>query len=97
MDETVEKPIASYSEAKSAVKQSFLGRMVGPAFAASLLAAATTVMPFPAGAYDYMPDVWADTTYANYASAPPIGFPYQGAFVATFLLAAIPAQKLFKK
>jgi len=61
MDETVEKPIASYAEAKSAVKQSFLGRMVGPAFAASLLAAAASVMPFPAGAYDKMPDVWATT------------------------------------
>ena len=61
MDETVEKPIASYAEAKSAVKQSFLGRMVGPAFAASLLAAATTLMPFPAGAYDQIPSIWATT------------------------------------
>ena len=29
--------------------------MVGPAFAASALAAVATLMPFPAGAYDQIP------------------------------------------
>ena len=75
MDETVEKPVESYGAAKSAVKQSFLQRMVGPAFATSLLAAVATVMPFPAGAYDQVPTMVGDFGVNPSVIDPSNGFP----------------------
>ena len=75
MDETVEKPIVSYDKAKSAVKQSFLGRMVGPAFAASAIAAAASLMPFPAGAYDQIPPFLSDSGLNPSVISPYSDFP----------------------
>jgi len=75
MDETVEKPIVSYDKAKTAVKQSFLGRMVGPAFAASALAAVATLMPFPAGAYDQIPSMLRDSGINPSVISPYSDFP----------------------
>merc|ERR1719321_2487924 len=57
--------------------------MVGPAFAASLMAAAATLMPFPAGAYDQIPSVLSDSDilYSD--------FPIVTQFSAEFLRNAI--------
>lgn len=75
MDETVKKPIVSYDKAKSAVKQSFLGRMVGPAFAASAIAATASLMPFPAGAYDQIPSILGDSGLNPSVISPYSDFP----------------------
>ena len=73
MDETVEKPLQSFEKAKTAVKQSFLGRMVGPAFALSAFAAAASLMPFPAGAYE-IPDMGLNPSVITpYQDFPTVG------------------------
>lgn len=90
MDSTVKKPIQSYGAAKSAVKQSFLGRMVGPAFAASLLAATATLMPFPAGAYDQIPQhVFADSGLNPSVISPYTDFPTVSQYFGEFLSYAL--------
>lgn len=54
--------ITDYAAAKREVKQSFLGRMVGPAFVAGALAATASLVPFPVGAYDTIPTFMAPAT-----------------------------------
>jgi hypothetical protein len=50
IEKFMEEEITDYATAKSQVKQSMLQRMIGPAFAASAIAAAATLIPFPVGA-----------------------------------------------
>ena len=79
IEEYMDGVITDYSTAKSEVRQSFLGRMVGPAFAAGALAAAASLMPFPAGAYDTMPNVW------DAVIQPTSDFPHAGLYFASFI------------
>lgn len=74
--------ITDYATAKSEVKQSFLGRMVGPAFVAGALAAASTLIPFPVGAYDAMPNVWDATVIPTTMSG---DFPHAANYFASFV------------
>merc|ERR1712167_31477 len=60
---------------------SFLGRMVGPAFVAGAVAAAASLMPSPAGAYDTIPDVWDPVIPTTTAAA----FPHAGLYFASFI------------
>lgn len=96
MDETMDETIKDYATAKSAVKESFLGRMVGPAFAAGALAAVATMLPYPVGASDIMqyPDmkILADqglNPSVIDSSLIPHQFPTVSQYFATFLRNAI--------
>lgn len=94
IEEYMDDVITDYATAKSEVRQSFLGRMVGPAAVAGVLAAAATLAPFPAGAYDAMPDVWLNDAFVSTGTGLG-GFPNVAAFIrnATIcgVLAASPA------
>lgn len=60
IEKHMDEEISDYSTAKSAVKQSFLGRMVGPAFVTGAMASAAMMFPNAAGAYDKMPTYLGD-------------------------------------
>merc|ERR1719321_1360478 len=63
--------------------------MVGPAFAASLIAAAATLMPFPAGAYDQIPSVLSDSGLNPSVISPYTGFPTAAQYAAEVLRNAV--------
>ena len=74
--------ITDYATARSEVKQSFLGRMVGPAFVAGALAAASTLIPFPVGAYDSIPNVWDSPMMSTTMTG---DFPHAANYFASFV------------
>lgn len=81
--------ITDYAQAKSAVRQSFLGRMVGPAFVAGALAAAATMMPFPAGA-EQMPQYLGDANLnPSVISAGASSFPTATQYFGEFMRNAV--------
>lgn len=84
IEKYMDDEITDYSTAKAEVKQSFLGRMVGPAFVAGAFAAAATLIPFPVGAYDAMPNVWDASVNPNVIQTTS-DFPNAGMYFASFI------------
>jgi len=94
--------ITDYSAAKAEVKQSFLGRMVGPAFAAGAVAAVATLAPWPVAAQDM--SIFADaglnpSVIPGQMDAFPTVSQYMGTFVRNAavtgaLAASIPAMQV---
>jgi len=104
-EDYIDDVITDYSVAKAEVKQSFLGRMVGPAFAAGALAAAATLAPWPVGAQDM--SIFADeglnpSVIPGSMAAFPTVSSYMGTFVRNAaitgtLAASVPAIQMIQE